>query len=130
MGGAIAVLIFVVVVYSITKAGGIGGPSTARYDRLLATGIPARGILLAVSRVGTKTGTLSRRFELRDVVIDVEIPGQPPYEVSATPVIPINFVRDVLPGSTVELRLDPNNPSRMAIIGPGTGFVPTAIRTA
>jgi len=77
-----------------------------------------------------KVGSVSRRFELRQVYIDVEIPGKPPYETSSRAVIPINLVRDVLPGATVELRVDPKNPSKIAIIGPGTGFVQQAVRTA
>jgi hypothetical protein len=86
--------------------------------------------LLVVSSTGQKVGAVSRRFDRRSVTIDVEIPGRQPYEVTTIPLIPINLVRDVLPGATVELRVDPKNPSTMAIIGPGTGFVQAALRTS
>lgn len=127
--GAVFGLIFLAVIIMVVK-GAAGGGASGRYDTLLAKGIPARGILLQVASTGTKIGTVARRFELRSVYIDVEVPGQQPYEVSATPVIPINLVRDVLPGATVELRVDPKNPSNIAIIGPGTGFVQQALRTS
>jgi hypothetical protein len=109
------------------KTGALGGNG---YDALVARGIPARGILLWVAPTGFKSGTQARRFEVRQVRIDVEIPGREPYETTASPMIPINLVRDVLPGATVELRVDPKNPSNLAIIGPGTGFVQQALRTA
>jgi len=124
--GLIVVFLIILVIKGASSVS-LGGNS---YDSLVARGIPARGILLSVAPMGTKTGTRLRRFEVRQVRIDVEIPGQAPYETNATPWIPINLVRDVLPGATVELRVDPKNPSNMAIIGPGTGFVQQAVRTA
>ncbi len=54
--------------------------------------------------------------------MDIEIPGQPPYEATVTPLVPTNLVRDVLPGATVELRIDPKRPTQLAIVGPGVGF--------
>jgi hypothetical protein len=121
---ALCVIGFVIVVLAnVVK-------SNAGFDRLVANGIPARGILLSVSSTGMKTGTAWRRFESRQVVIDVEIPGQAPYEVATTTIFPINLSRDVLPGATVELRVDRRNPNNVAIIGPGTGFVPAALRTS
>ena len=122
--GLFVVLLIVLVIKGANAVGMTG------YDALVARGIPARGILLSVSSTGTKTGTQRRRFEVRQVRIDVEIPGREPYEPSASPALPINLVRDVLPGATVELRVDPKNPSNMAIVGPGTGFVQQAVRTA
>lgn len=121
------VVLLIFFVLKGAKTLSIGG---GRYDTLVARGLPARGILLWVAPTGTKSGTPARRFEIRQVRIDVEIPGREPYETNANPMIPLNLVRDVLPGATVELRVDPNNPSNMAIIGPGTGFVQQALRTA
>ena len=126
-GFFIILIIFVLIFVFKGSASGVG---TGDYDRLLQSGIPARGILLAVSQTGTKVGSLSRRFERRAVTIDIEIPGRAPYEVAASPLIPINFVRDVLPGATVELRVDPKNSSKIVIVGPGTGFVQAALRTS
>ena len=126
--GAVFGLIFIFVIVMVIK--GAAGAGGGGYDSLVAKGIPARGILLQVSNTGMKVGSVSRRFELRQVYIDIEIPGKPPYETNARAVIPLNLVRDVLPGATVELRVDPKNPANIAIIGPGTGFVQQALRTS
>lgn len=115
-------LAFVVVLIAASSA------SPARsYDRLVASGIPGRGILLQVSPQPTNTvGTRPRRFQLRQVRIDVELPGKPPYVIDATPYIPTNLVRDVLPGATVEIRVARTNRNKIAIIGPGVGFAGAA----
>ena len=126
MTGFVALCVIGVVIVALANA----VKPNASFDRLVASGIPARGILLSVSSTGMKSGTMSRRFESRQVVIDVEIPGRAPYEVATTTIFPINLSRDVLPGATVELRVDPRNPNNLAIIGPGTGFVPAALRTS
>jgi hypothetical protein len=128
VGGIVAMLVIGFVILLVM--GAAKRAPTGQYDWLLNNGIPARGILLMVASTGTKMGTPARRYEVRQVRIDIEIPGREPYEVNATPAIPINLVRDVLPGATVELRVDPRNPSNIAIVGPGTGFVQQALRTA
>src|SRR4051812_18254548 len=77
---------------------------STNFDRLVAKGVPARGILLEVSptpvTVGEKTGeetqrTVPRLVQQRQVTIDVEIAGELPYVVSAAVFIPMNLVRDV-----------------------------------
>lgn len=109
--------------------GGGGGVAGGRFDSLMRNGNAARGILLQVAPTGTMSGTVQRRFQLRSVTIDVEIPGQQPYVVSCVPIIPLNLVRDVLPGATLEIRVDTSDPSNIAIVGPGAGFSPTLIGT-
>lgn len=126
---AVAGLFIFVVLVIIVSALASSGSATGQYDKLIRNGTPARGILLQVAAQGTKAGTAARRFEMRQVQIDVEIAGRPPYETNANVAIPINLVRDVLPGATVELRVDPNNTTRIAIVGPGTGLVQQALRT-
>jgi hypothetical protein len=115
---------FVVVAYAV------GAASPARvHARLLAGGIPGRGILLRVSPQPLRTvGIRPRRFELRRLQIDVEVPGKPPYVIDATPFIPTNLVRDMLPGATVEIRVSRSNPNKIAIVGPGVGFAAAAQR--
>jgi hypothetical protein len=83
-------------------------------------GTPARGILLAVSSTGNRVGT---NLESRQVTIDIEIPGQPPYEVRTVAMFPTSLRGDVLPGATVELRVHPSDrTARVSIVGPGVGF--------
>lgn len=117
--GFFIVIVLVIVIISAAKG------SLAGYDRLAAKGVPARGILLQVSSIATRVpgGTRLRRFESRSVTIDIEVPGSAPYVAMVNAVIPSNLVRDVLPGATVELRVDPKNANNIAIVGPGVGFI-------
>lgn len=114
---AINVVVFVFI-FSLVKAAASGG-----YQGLIKRGVPARGILLWVDRQGVKQPGVGRvRYEKRGMTIDVEIPGKAPYEVTTTSFVPTNLSRDVLPGCTVELRVNPRNPQQIAIVGPGVGF--------
>jgi hypothetical protein len=106
----------------------IAGSPTTQFDRLSASGIPARGILLQVAQTSSGLGgPIGRRFQRRSIRIDIEVPGHAPYEINAFAWIPMNCVRDVLPGATVELRVDPTNRQKFAIIGPGVGFAPQIV---
>jgi len=118
----LVIMVFVVILIAASSA------SPARtYDRLVASGFRGRGILLQVSSQPTNTvGTRPRRFQLRQVRIDIELPGKPPYVIDATPYIPTNLVRDVLPGATVEIRVSRTDRNKIAIIGPGVGFAGAA----
>ena len=51
--------------------------------------------------------------------VDIEIEGRPPYQVSTTSMIPNQMSRSVLPGASLELRVDPTNPQSFAIVVPG-----------
>jgi hypothetical protein len=123
--GAIVLLAACVVVWAIVRAAGGGGRS---YSWLASHGTPARGILLQVDATGTPVeGLLTPGIQRRGVTIDIEIPGQPPYVVSASAYLPRNLAPDVLPGATVELRVHPRQRSNIAIVGPGTGFAASAL---
>jgi hypothetical protein len=118
--GAIGFLILVIwfVVRPMVRAArgtglGFGGS-------LDLAGTPARGILLAVAPIGNRVGT---NQESRLVTIDIEIPGQPPYEVRTLARFPTCLRGDVLPGATVELRVHPRSRTEpVRIVGPGVGF--------
>ena len=92
-----------------------------QFARFVANGAQARGILLRVAPTGTRFKDGGQTFERRFVRLDVEIPGQAPYEIDATPIIPTNLVADVLPGATLELRVDRSN-GNIAIVGSGVGM--------
>ena len=119
--------VFIFVVWVFIKL--IGGTS---YGSLANKGIPARGILLQVNWMATRVPGMSNgvRVERRDVLIDVEIPGQAPYQVRAQAYVPINLRSDVMPGATVELRVDAKDKSAIAIVGPGSGFAVTGLVTS
>ncbi len=93
---------------------------------LLQNGVPARGILLKVGSQRSARGDATRGYyEVRTVSIDVEIPGKPPYECSCSLFIPANLRPLVLPGATLELRVDPNGRQNIAVFGPGVGLPAT-----
>ena len=120
MAGLVGIVFFFVIFAFVGAIKGGGGG----YQGLVKNGVAARGILLAVDRVGIKQpGQLGKvRYEKRGMTIDVEIPGRAPYEVTTVSFVPTNLSRDVLPGCTVELRVNPRNPNQIAIVGPGVGF--------
>ena len=96
-----------------------------RTTQLFTSGVPARGLILQISRTGFDVVLNGYRYEKRSVVVDVEIPGQAPYQISAQPLIPKNLIKNVLPGTFVELRVDPTKSDNLAVVGPGgIYFVP------
>jgi hypothetical protein len=121
----VSVLILWLVIFLARSAG--NSSATSGYANVASRGIPARGILLSVASTGTKIGTAPMRYDQRVVTIDVEIPGEPPYEITTTATIPLNLVRDVLPGATVELRVDSARRDQISIVGPGAGFAMFAL---
>lgn len=121
-------VVFLVVIFFIV-IGAIASPKNNR-NKLLQKGLPARGILLAVqSMPAGSIGVGLQKLQQRVCVMDVEIPGRAPYEITVTALIPLNLVRDVLPGATVELRVDARDPNNIAIVGPGVGFNPALLIT-
>ena len=121
------IILFVVVIFLVIKA---AGGSQGQYQRLSRGGVPARGILLSVSSMPLgSVGVGLNKLQQRQVYIDVEIPGEQPYELSVVALIPLNLVADVLPGATVELRVDPRNRNQVVIVGPGVGFNAATLQT-
>ena len=125
------IVVVVLILWVIIKAAGSSNASTpSGYNTLSAKGISGRGILLAVSSMTIgSVGTGLYKMQQRAVTIDIELPGQEPYQATVTALIPLNLVRDVLPGATVEVRVDPSNPTNIAIVGPGVGFNSSTLMT-
>jgi hypothetical protein len=122
----VLVIVIVAAIYIVAAAAKAAG--SAGYNRLARNGTPARGILLAVASMpGTSVGTGFNKLQSRQVTIDIEVPGQPPYELETTLLIPLNLVRDVLPGATVELRVGARN--QVVVVGPGVGFNASTLMT-
>jgi hypothetical protein len=119
MGGLVVVAIFILIFALIIKAGNAAAKAAQAEIDLIRTGTPAQGIFLQVSPTGTRTLINGYRYERRSVVLDVELPGQPPFQLSATPLIPVGMIRSVLPGVAVQLRVDPKNPQSIAVVAPG-----------
>jgi hypothetical protein len=97
---------------------------------LLGNGVPARAILLGVASTGSRRSYGGQRFEVRSARVDIEEPGVHPYEIDTQIYIPSNLVRDALPGSTMEVRVDRANPNTVVIVGPDVGYTQGAVRTS
>lgn len=96
--------------------------TTVGFAGLLRNGKPALGILLRVGNAGLPVAGLTPAVESRTVTLDIEIPGAPPYETQVDVQFYANLRASVLPGATVELRVDPKDRQRVIIVGPGSGF--------
>jgi hypothetical protein len=118
-----AFVILIVIAFLFMKAA--RGPSA--YDRLAARGIPGLAIVLGVSPTG---GPPFRWWLKRPMLLDVEVPGQDPYEANVVAGFPVSMRGDVLPGATVEVRVHPKNRKKIVIVGPGAGFTGTFPRKA
>jgi hypothetical protein len=128
--GFVVVVVILFVIWLVKPAAGTPSHTPSRYARLVKSGLPARGILLAVTSTPVRSfGFGLGKVQVRSVQIDIEVPGRSPYEASLDVAIPLNLVRDALPGATVELRLDRRNPELVAIVGPGVGFAGASLMT-
>lgn len=122
---ALCPVLFVVGIIVIGLLSG-GNP----YARVLKRGVMARGILLSVDSLATSVVKGVNGVERRDATVDVEVPGQPPYEVTGQLYIPTNLRDLALPGATVEVRVDPKKPTVIALVGPGIGLPAAAFLTS
>jgi hypothetical protein len=89
-------------------------------DRLQQAGLPGRGLVLSSAMMATGTTINGRRFEQRQMTLDVEVYGRAPYVIQGIFTVPRGLV-EAIPGSSLELAVDPSNPNQVAILGPG-GF--------
>jgi hypothetical protein len=124
MGGLLVFLIIVTVIVinvvrSIQKASA-GASGLLVLDTVASNGIPARGLILGCSSFANGVTINQRRFERRVMTLDVEVPGRPPYVTNGEYLIPRGLVQ-AIPGASLELAVDPTNPSNIAVLGPG-GF--------
>ena len=119
--GAIVVIGIIVafIAFVMSKAAG-NASGVGALDRVRQSGVPARGLVLASSVVSTGVTVGFRRFEQRPMTIEVEVYGQAPYVIQGTFMVPRGLVEGI-PGSSLELSVDPRNPNQIAILGPG-GF--------
>ena len=110
------VVAFIIIVWLIKRASGGVSSITA----LQQNGVRGRGLVLASAQLSTGVTVNGRRFEQRDMTIDVEIPGRPPYVARGLFLVP-RGQGEGIPGSSLDISVDPSNPDRLTILGPG-GF--------
>lgn len=111
------------VIFAIVKA--IKKASTGKdFDRFMAgqapQGLRARGLILSAGRQATPVNMFGRVMEQRNVLIEIEIEGQEPYQLNTMLMIPLGLV-EARPGDTLELSVAQGNRSNITVLGPG-GF--------
>jgi hypothetical protein len=117
----IGVVILVAVIRAVSRAAAIslaaGIPGTGF---VVPQGLRARGLVLNCNRTASGVTVNGRRFEQRSMMLDVEIPGRTPFVASGTFLVPRGIV-DTVPGTSLELSVDPSNMNQITVLGPG-GF--------
>lgn len=85
--------------------------------QLLQTGAPAQGRIVAVRDLGgsIQFGGQMPQHRLQ-IDLEVQAPGRAPWPVSATQLVSMLHVARLQPGATVDVRYDPTNPMRVAIV--------------
>ncbi|MBW2528417.1 MAG: hypothetical protein JRI23_29850 [Deltaproteobacteria bacterium] len=84
-------------------------------QQLLASGAPAQGQIVAVQQ----TGTYVNHQPQVQIVVMVTPPGGQPYQAQLLKILSMIEIPQYQPGAQVQIRYDPTNPSRIAIVPPG-----------
>ncbi|AKJ28881.1 DUF3592 domain-containing protein [Caldimonas brevitalea] len=85
-----------------------------RVEKLRREGIAARATVLQARQTGTWVNK-NPEIEFR---LGVEKPGQPPYEVTLKKTVPVLNLTSVQVGSVLQVRVDRENPQRLAFDEP------------
>ena len=126
MGGLVFLIVLAIFITLIVRANknspaGLKQRGAVDFDRLATNGLPARGLILQSYISTTRTMTVNgRRYEVRTMTLDIEVPNRPAYVVSGDFTMPRGVVEPI-PGASLELMVDPKNPNHVAVLGPG-GF--------
>lgn len=124
MGAAIVAIFVVVFLVVLLGQSRRQAKDVEAMEKLLASGSPAQALLLSVSGVNTTFQRGTQRYERRLLKLDIEEPGQEPYEVHALQLIPAYLSQYALPGATFEVRVDQRKRGKVALVGPCAGFSP------
>lgn len=115
----VGLVFFFIVLPALLKASARTA-SVRQFDRLQASGRRGRALVLSASPIVKGVTINGRRFQQRQMTIEVEVEGYPPYEVTDTFAVPRGFV-EAIPGSSLDVAVDLANRKNVAVLGPG-GF--------
>lgn len=117
-GSALLPIILVVVI--------VGGlmKSQAKTDQLLTTGMPARGRILGIAHTGGSVAVMGHRHLRLHITAEVRPQAGMPYTTTFEQLISELQIPSVQPGVEVELRIDPQNPNRVALAATGVAQAP------
>ena len=116
----LAVIGFFVIRFVWRLIYGAGNQTPRGLDILATRGIRARGLVLTCSPNVVGVTLSMRRYEKRNMTIDVDVPGRPPYQSTGLYLVPRGLI-EIIPGASLDLAVDPKNPNTIAVLGPG-GF--------
>jgi len=121
----VVILVFIALfVFVIVKNAATGQPAV--YDRLAARGLPGRALVLSSFQMTQGISFGRRRFQRRQMTLEIEVSGRAPYELTNTFLVPRGVVEPI-PGSSLDVAVDPKDPRNVAVLGPG-GFTGPWIR--
>ena len=112
--------------FFVFKAFGGIHKKQAEVQQLLATGQPATGRIHALGTTGTSLTVMGHRHLDVILTVEVQVPGRAPYTVQTTQMISELRLPSVQPGASVQLRVDPMNPNRIAIADGAPAASPAA----
>jgi len=113
--GFLFLLILLIVFVVLPRLFGKRVSGDAR-TRLMTSGLPARGLVVRAASTGRAMMLNGQRFQVRNVLLDVEVQGRAPYEIGLDALFP--RMCESFPGTALDLRVDPANPANVAIVGP------------
>lgn len=104
----------------------LGGLSRQQAEtrRLLAVGVPAPAQVLGTQMGGMTVTTGVHRHLQLVLQLQVQPYGRPPYAAQLTTLVSELQVPQLQPGATVQVRIDPADPAKLALEGVGTGAMP------
>jgi len=123
-GAAFLVIFVAFFLFVIIKNATTGQPAV--YDRLAAKGLPGRALVLSSFQMAQGVSFGLRRFQRRQMTIEIEVAGMAPYQLTNTFLVPRGVVEPI-PGASLDVAVDPKNPQNVAVLGPG-GFTGPWIR--
>jgi len=99
--------------------GNIGGDT-----KLLQTGTPATAVIMSVQETGMVVNYTNQVLNLG---LRVQVGSEPPYDVIVKQMVPMLFIARCMPGSTVGVRVDPQNREKVMVdFSVMPGVAPTA----
>jgi hypothetical protein len=88
--------------------------------RLTRGGLPGRALVLSALQAKRGLTLGGQRYQQRNMTLEIEVDGREPYEVSGVFLVPRGLI-DPVPGSSLDVAVDPRNPQTLVVLGPG-GF--------
>lgn len=88
-------------------------------DELMRSGVPANSRVMKLQHTGTSVSFGADRHVRLVVSLEVHPNGGAPYHGHCEPLLSELVIPSVQPGSWLQLRVDPQNPQRLAIAGAG-----------